>query len=182
MLPFKRSSNSVARDSGFTLLETMVVLVMLGILSAFILPAWNGVQSRWLVSEAQSRAYSAIRETQSMAMRQSATWQFSIRESLSSGEVEWAMHPLTGTPTGWESLGSEALDLDLLDTTLDQRDGVYYVRFDYKGRLASRTRTLTFTTNQSSSVKRCLVMSTLLGAIRQSEEQPTPNSSGRLCY
>jgi hypothetical protein len=116
-----------------------------------------------------------------MAMRQSATWQFSIRESL-SGEVEWAMHPLAGNPDGWESLGGKALDLDLADTTLDKRDGTYYVRFDYKGRLVSRTRTLTSTSNGASSIKRCLVMSTILGAVRQSQEQPTPNSSGRLCY
>ena len=178
---FKRFSNSAVKQSGFTLLETLVVLVIIGIFSALVLPTWNGSQERWRVTEAQSKAYSAIRKTQDMAMRHHVTWQFSIRE-LPSGEVEWAMHPLSGTPTDWETLGNKALDLDLGDTTLHKRDGAYYVRFDYKGRLASQTRTLTFTSSRAPSIKSCIVMSTLLGAIRQSKEQPKPNARGRYCY
>lgn len=178
---FKRFSNSVVKQSGFTLLETLIVLVIVGIFSALVLPTLSGSQERWRVSEAQSKAYSAIRKTQNMAMRHHMTWQFSIRESL-SGEIEWAIHPLSGTPTDWKTLGDNALDLDLADTTLHNRDGTYYVRFDYKGRLASQTRTLTFTSSRAPSIKSCIVMSTLLGAIRQSKEQPEPNTRGRYCY
>ncbi|WP_442786381.1 prepilin-type N-terminal cleavage/methylation domain-containing protein [Leptothoe sp. PORK10 BA2] len=181
MRAFKRFSKSAVRESGFTLLEIIVVLVIVGILSALVLPTWNGSQERWRVSEAQSKAYSAIRKTQAMAMRHNTTWQFSIRESL-SGEVEWAMHPVSGVPADWETLGDKALDLDLADTTLHKHNGNYYIRFDYKGRLASQTRTLTFTSTRVPSVKNCIVMSTLLGAIRQSQGQPTPNARGRYCY
>jgi prepilin-type N-terminal cleavage/methylation domain-containing protein len=181
MTKFHRFQDSVVRDSGFTLLETIIALATVGILSALALPGWNGSQERWQVSEAQSKAYSAIRKTQAMAMRHNVTWQFSIRESL-SGEVEWAMHPMSGAPADWETLGDKSLDLDLADTTLYKSDGTYYIRFDYKGRLASQTRTLTFTSSKVPSIKRCIVMSTLLGAIRQSQEQPTPNARGRYCY
>ena len=169
------------RSSGFTLLETLVVLGLIGILSAAVVPTWNGLLERWQVSGAQSKAYSAIRQTQTAAMSHHMTWQFSIREALSGG-VEWAMHSLTESPVVWEPLGGKTLDIDLADTTLDKRDGAYYVRFDYKGRLASRTRTLTFTSSRVSSIKRCIVMSTILGAIRQSHEQPKANSAGRYCY
>ncbi|MEM9264215.1 MAG: type II secretion system protein [Cyanobacteria bacterium P01_F01_bin.13] len=168
-------------QSGFTLLEILVVLAVISIIGAMAVPTWSVFLERWRVSDAQSKVYSAIRQTQLTALKNRAIWQLSIRETL-TGEVEWAMHSKAGAPTQWMSLGDIALDIDLADTTLDKRDGAYYVRFDYKGRLASRTRTLTLTSSRSPSIKRCVVMSTTLGAMRQSQEQGKSNSSGRYCY
>ncbi|ESA32688.1 prepilin-type n-terminal cleavage methylation domain-containing protein [Leptolyngbya sp. Heron Island J] len=166
---------------GFTLIETLVVVSIIGITSGLAAPAWNVFLEKWRVSEAQSNVYSAIRQTQISALKNRTTWQFSIRKTL-SGEIEWAIHPEAGFPINWESLGSDTLDIDLADTTLDKRNDVYYVRFNFKGRLASRTRTLTLTSSKVQSLKRCVVMSTMLGVIRLSQEQNQPNRRGRYCY
>ena len=177
----KKIFKPVQGESGLTLLETLVVLAVVGTVMAISVPFWNGFVERWQVSEARATVYSAIRQTQASALRTRVIWQFSIRETL-AGDIEWASHAKEVTPTVWNSLGSKTLDIDLADTTLDKRDGAYYVRFDFKGRLASRTRTLTLTSSRVPSIKRCIVMSTILGAMRQPREQARPNPRGRYCY
>ncbi|MEM7062427.1 MAG: type II secretion system protein [Cyanobacteria bacterium P01_B01_bin.77] len=167
--------------SGFTLLESLVVVGMIGVLSVSAAPGWVTFLEKWRLVDAQSELYSAIRTTQTNAQSNKLNWQFSIRET-STGDVEWASHPQHETPTVWQNLGNDAIDIDLADTTLDSRSGVYYIRFNYKGNLVSRTRTITLTSSMAPSIKRCVVMSNLLGAMRQAKEQETPSSSGRYCY
>ena len=178
---FVRRRCVVSCRGGFTLLESLIVMFMLSVLSSAIVPGWINFLEELRVSDAQSEIYSAIRETQTNAQNNRLNWQFSIRET-STGEVEWASHPQNKMPMIWQSLGSAAIDIDLADTTLDRRNGAYYVRFNFQGKLASRTRTLTLTSSMAPSIKRCVVMSNLLGAMRQAQEQQTPSSSGRYCY
>ncbi|MEM1238720.1 MAG: prepilin-type N-terminal cleavage/methylation domain-containing protein [Cyanobacteria bacterium P01_H01_bin.26] len=183
---FKRRKKHSLRNSqdfqrGFTLLEVLIVLVLLGILGALSVPGWFSFLSRWQLTDAQGNLYSAIRQTQTKARNNGINWQFSIRET-GTGVVEWAIHPQTEIPQIWERLGHASTDIDVANTTLDKRNGIYYIRFDYKGRLASRTRTLTITSSRTLSNKRCIVMSTVLGTMRKGQEQQQPSSSGRYCY
>ncbi|MBE9068598.1 type II secretion system protein [Leptolyngbya cf. ectocarpi LEGE 11479] len=173
----RRSINT----GGFTLLESLVVVGMIGVLSVTAAPSWVTFLERWRLNDAQSQLYSAIRTTQANAQNNRLNWQFSILETH-AGEVEWASHPQNELPMVWQTLGNDAIDIDLADTTLDSRDGVYYIRFNYKGNLVSRTRTFTLTSSMAPSIKRCVVMSNLLGAMRQAKEQEKPSSSGRYCY
>lgn len=166
---------------GFTLLESLVVIGIIGVLGVTAGPSWVTFLEKWRLSDAQSELYSAIRITQTNAQNNRLNWQFSIRETP-TGDVEWASHPQHEMPTIWQKLGNDAIDIDLADTTLDSRNGVYYIRFNYKGNLVSRTRTFTLTSSMAPSIKRCVVMSNLLGAMRQAKEQEKPSSSGRYCY
>ncbi|NEQ52001.1 MAG: type II secretion system protein [Leptolyngbya sp. SIO3F4] len=166
---------------GFTLIEVVIVIAFLGITSSVSIPAWLTFLESWKLSDAQRKIFFAIRNTQTYAQTNHLNWQFSIRET-SAGDVEWATHAQKNLPTVWQSLGSNSIDIDLADTTLDSRNGAYYVRFDSQGNLASRTRTLTITSSSAPNLKRCVVMSTLLGAVRQAKEQQRASSSGRYCY
>lgn len=168
-------------QSGFTLIELLIVIVIVGILATMTLFSWNSALSRWHVSSAQQQIALAIRQTQIKAQGSRANWQFSIYETA-AGSVEWASHPQKNLPKMWKTVGRRELDIDQADTTLDNVNGIYYIRFDYKGNLASRTRTLTLTNRNASNVKRCLIMSTILGEIRLANEQSKPNSKGRRCY
>ncbi|MBT9311516.1 type II secretion system protein [Leptothoe kymatousa TAU-MAC 1615] len=158
-----------------------MVVAIVGILAGMALPAWNQALGKWQVSDAQQQVASAIRNTQVKAQSSSANWQFSIYETT-SGEVQWSSHPQTGMPTNWTRVGNSAIDIDLADTTLDSKSGAYYIRFDYKGNLASRTRTLTLTHRSFPGIKRCLIMSTILGKMRLATEQENPSSAGRYCH
>lgn len=168
-------------QQGFTLLEVSVVLALLAILTTIAAPGWLAFLERWKLTDAQADIYSAIRQTQIKARNNSINWQISIRETT-TGVVEWSMHPQAGVPQSWESLAHSSIDIDVTNTTLDKRSGVYYVRFGNKGQLASRTRTLTLTSARNTFTKRCVVMSTMLGAMRKGKEQQKPSSSGRYCY
>ena len=169
------------KQKGFTLLEIFIVLALIGILLALTMPGWFSFLARWQLTDAQADIYSAIRQTQAKARNNSINWQFSIRET-DTGIVQWAIHAQASMPQGWENLNVRSIDIDVANTTLDKRNGAYYIRFNYKGRLASRTRTLTLTNSKAIYIKRCVVMSTLLGAMRKGDEQQKPSSSGRYCY
>ena len=168
-------------QSGFTLIEILVVIVVIGVMATLSAASWHQSLGRWEINNTRRTINVAIRNTQVSAQNNKENWQFSIYETP-TGQVEWASHAQKVSPTVWHAVGSHDVDIDLADTTLDKSNGWYYVRFNYKGYLASRTRTLTFTSTKSPKIKRCLVMSTLLGKIRQGEEHQQPSSSGRYCY
>lgn len=178
---FLRYIQNVNNQSGFTFIEVLIVIVIIGIATSLASSTWYGVLGRWEVTNAQQEAYQGIRQTQVNAQRNKSDWQFSIHET-SAGYVEWSSHVQDALPVVWKTLGTKDLGIDADDTTLDSSKGNYYVRFNYKGRLASRTRTLTFVNEKVPNVKRCLVMSTLLGKVRLAQEHEKPNSAGRYCY
>ena len=79
-----------------------------------------------------------------------------------------------------ESLESHSIQIDD-ETTFASAGGVYYVQFDEDGNVQYRLGRLTLSSTNDPSLKRCVIVSTLIGAIRSSKEQTTPKD-GKLCY
>jgi len=186
MLPTVSASTVGRRDlnqtGGYTLLESVVILAMLGTLASIMAPSWLGFLDTQRLNDARSEVYQAIRLTQTQAMQDKAEWQFSIRQL--DDRPEWAMHPRNLSPlqvSTWHPMNS-AVELDLDETTLAKSKGVYYVRFDHDGTVTYRLGRVTFTSPSGGRTKRCVIVSTLLGAMRQGEEHSKPDSSKRYCY
>lgn len=184
---YRLVKNDIYRRSkqGFTVVELLVVIALLGILAAILAPGWTHFLAKQQVTAVQGFIHQEVQKTQIKSQQNKELWQFSVREK--DGLVEIAVHPMSVLPNAasWTSF-DKSVQLDL-ETTLLASGGTYYVRFDEKGSVRSSSLgRVTVSSKRAPSVKRCIIISTLLGATRTATEQPIPNPNyrrrDRFCY
>jgi prepilin-type N-terminal cleavage/methylation domain-containing protein len=172
--------SSFQSNSGFTLLENLIVLMLIGILAAVLAPSWMSFINTRRLNTAQSQVYQAIREAQSQAKKEKLTWQISLREQNSI--LQLAVHPKTLEPTNaiWNSLDA-SVRLDA-ETTLQESQGIKNIQFDYLGAVTKPPLgRITISSKYGGKAKRCVFVSTILGALRTAKENPTAEN-GKYCY
>lgn len=167
-------------QTGFTLLEMLVVMVIGGIVAAIAAPSFLGVVESNRLTVGRDTLYLGLREAQIAAQRQNTIWQFSLRERDSL--LEWATHPKSLSPqlAQWQSLDFRSVRIDG-ETTFATAGNVYYVRFDEDGNVQYRLGRITLSSEKNPNIKRCVIVSTIIGAMRKSKEQPTAQN-GKRCY
>jgi prepilin-type N-terminal cleavage/methylation domain-containing protein len=72
-LLFSRRSSPTASQSGFSLIEMMVVTIMIGILSAIAAGAWEGFTARQRIRTVNGQVFDALRSAQSDAKMKKET-------------------------------------------------------------------------------------------------------------
>ncbi|BCL37895.1 Tfp pilus assembly protein FimT/FimU [Nostoc sp. MS1] len=177
----RKSCQNIRFVDGFTLPEVLVTVLFIGILATLALPNWLVFVDNQRLNQAQSQVYNAIRQAQSQASKEKLTWQASFREQ--NGIVQWAVHPATVSPTvnDWNNLDSR-VNLDA-ETTLQQSNGVRRIQFDHLGSVKQPPLgRITLSSKSRSRIKRCVFVSTILGAMRTAQERTRANSDGDYCY
>jgi len=189
-------------SAGFTLIEVLVIVAMMGILSAIALPTWQSFTDGQRLNRAREQVYLAIKEAQSNAKLDKLTWQASFREGEVDGQpvTQWAVHLASVSPhqAHWQNLDPS---VRIVDIGIDSRDknettfyrytknpnkGVWRVQFNYHGHPIGRLGRLTLGSRNSDPTNRnrklrCVYVSTLLGAMRTSSQQRTLKDD-RYCY
>ena len=170
---------------GFTLIEVLVVMAIIGILTAIAAPSWLGFVNNQRLNSAQSRAFSTLRLAQSNAKRTQTMWQATFRNTPDIAQyVVHSVPPDNATEAYWNSLPWENFDSGVRiventeaqpKTTFTQltaipEPDVYRVQFKSSGvpnGLGEMGR-ITFV-SRNGDRKKCVIVSTLLGAMRVAE-------------
>ena len=178
----RQPSPEQPQTAGFTLTEGLIVAVIIGLLVAIAAPSFFSFLQQRKINMARDTVYQALRVTQADAMQQHRDRRFSIRER--NGRIEWANHPETTLATqaaAWTPLVDGVVFADI-DNTMINAGGIYYVKFDMYGNVKARVSTVTFSMGGNKQTNRCVVVSTMLGAMRKGQGQPRANSNDRFCY
>jgi Tfp pilus assembly protein FimT len=192
--------------TGFTSIELLIIIIVLGIVSAIAAPSWLYFINNQRLKVSIDRAYSAMVTARSNAKRDKTSWQASFKQVGETLQV--AIHkseiPPAQVPVGeWKSLESK-VNIQIPETTLrkvnentnqvTQNGTVWRAMFNYRGCPVYKSNdecgltsiqakgTLTLFHPNLKKSDRCVIISTLLGHQRISQRQRTPNQSGRSCY
>lgn len=166
--------------AGFTLAEGLSVVAIIGVLMAMGAPTWLGLRNGHNLSTAQSEAYQMLQRAQTEADRTRLGWQVSFRTV--NERVEASVHPANSLSGSWQML-PEGIRIDAAETTFALSNGIYQVQFDNaNGRVNGQLGRITFIGKSGSSTRRCVMVSTLLGALRKGQNQTSPDAGGRYCY
>ncbi|MEB3211066.1 MAG: type II secretion system protein [Leptolyngbyaceae bacterium] len=166
--------------TGFTLLEMLVVLAIIGIVVAIAAPGWVRFHNQRRLNTAQNQLYQAIRQAQHDAKIHHLNWQTSFQNV--DGQGQFSTHPTTTLPVDayWTPLPN-GVQIDVDETTIREEDGFYEVQFNSKGHVSGQLGRVTVRVEGQSRLRRCIFVSTLIGALRKAEENRTPQR-GRYCY
>ena len=156
-------------NSGFTLIEMMVTIIIIGVIAAIAAPNFLGLLNRNRVNEAAQQIEGALKEAQRQAMRSGSQCSISID----------AANDAITNPTGG---GGCLLSNRILDDLIQLNTNTTTITFSGKGNITGATPpVLVVSMPNGTDLQRCVVIDSLLGSQRSGEYSgtiPTPPVSG----
>jgi type II secretory pathway pseudopilin PulG len=200
------TSIATASAAGFTMLETLIIVLIIGIFSALVAPSWLMFINNYRLKVSIDRVYWAMEMARSNAKRDKISWQASFKQV---GEtVQIAVHKSDISPAQvsvgeWKGLEPQ-IQINTNDTTLrkvnentnlvKENGTVWRALFNFQGcpvynksdecglTSIQAKGTLTLSHPSLQNGDRCVIISTILGHERIAQRQNNPNKDGRFCY
>lgn len=158
---------SIRTAKGFTLTELLIVMLMVGILSAISAPTFMGMLNRNRVSNAAIRLKSALVEAQTNSTRRAK----SCTVTIPSGNSVTLIEAIAGQCWRYGADTFTDVSLSIVDTANTPPTSLP-ITFDFKGRVTvasasaggSDTRAIVIS-GQNTTYQRCIMVSYPLGIV-----------------
>ncbi len=155
----------IGKNKGFTLAEMLIVVIIIGILSAIVAPNFFNWFTRYKIEEGLGEIKGALKEGQKQAMRQG------IRCRI---RINTATNTITGNPPRCLLSDRDLRDDISITTNFGSPSSfptTFQLSFSYKGNYAGIGGKIVVSDVNSSQNRKCLVMTNGLGIMRTGNYQ-----------
>ncbi len=150
--------NARRSDDGFTLIEMLTVIIIIGVIAAIAAPNFLGLLNRNRVNEAAQQIEGALKEAQRQAMRQGKQCRVDI--DTANNIISNPAAPLNGCLLSNRNLNN-LIQLNSNTTT---------ITFSGKGNITGATPpVLVVSIPNGTDLQKCIVLDSLLGSQRSGE-------------
>lgn len=169
-------NNSASRknESGFTILELLIIVILLGVLAAIAAPGWLGFINRQRVRTVNDRVFQSLRLAQSEAKRTKQSVKITFNPGSATDPPTVRFEPPLATGGSEQKLdgGGEIKPgtIALVPTPLNS------LTFDYQGNIIAGTTPFYVTVSPAGGGgKQCAIVETLIGGMRTGEGNDPAN-------
>jgi type II secretory pathway pseudopilin PulG len=190
-------------EGGFTIMELLIIIIIVGVLSAIAAPSWLSFVNQRRVNAANDFVLRSLQDAQRQAKSKKLSYSVSLI-APSGGSPAIAVHPASSPPSltdnRWKSFGQELgikpkqiwLGTNASNLAANLKpvppNGVTAITFDYLGNVQSGNGLVIAVaaaqannpTTPLPQTNRCVAVTTLLGAMQTGKSQ-SPTASPSKC-
>jgi prepilin-type N-terminal cleavage/methylation domain-containing protein len=162
------------QESGITLAELLIVLVIIGILAGITIPNWLRFLRRLEVVTARDNAYTVLLSAKQQARATKLVTEVCFKQE--GKRIVYSSHYRIPTKSCsnavWQELKGKNVEIDITNTTFFYvpSEIAYRIQFNHLGTTNGRLGRITLM-DEKGEYRSCTFVSTLLGAQRKTEGQ-----------